>query len=57
MPGKYMLLSDVGQDKIFKYQGFSEVCVDSFDSPSGTPSGLAYDGVNLISCDYTTEKI
>lgn len=57
MPGKYMILVDPDDDKIYKCQGFSEVLVDSFDPPAGSTAGLAYDGVNLISCDYYTDKI
>jgi hypothetical protein len=30
---------------------------DSFSSPVGAPSGLAYDGSNLISCDSSSDKI
>jgi len=55
MPGKYMVLSR--NAKIYKYLGFSEVCVDSFDSPGSDPVGLAYDGVNLISCDSSADRI
>ena len=29
----------------------------SFPSPSSSPAGLAYDGTNLISCDYSTDRI
>ena len=29
----------------------------SFDSPSTSPRGLTFDGTNLISCDYTADKI
>jgi hypothetical protein len=31
--------------------------LSSFPSPSSSPSGLTYDGTNLISCDYDTDTI
>ena len=57
MPGKYLILVDPDDDKIYKYLGFSEVLVDSFSTPASSTVGLAYDGVNLISCDYSTDRI
>jgi len=42
----YKITNDIG-DYIF----------NSFSSPSTYPHGLTYDGTNLISCDYNSEKI
>ena len=35
----------------------SSTILSSFASPSTSPTGLAYDGTNLISCDYSSTTI
>jgi len=44
-------------DKIYVHSGVSSTITDSFSSPSTYPSGLTYDGTNLISCDINSDKI
>lgn len=46
-----------GAEKIYRHSGVSETIADSFSAPNGDPSGLTFDGINLISCDWTANKI
>ncbi|MDE4274769.1 hypothetical protein PXK58_08840, partial [Phaeobacter gallaeciensis] len=39
------------------YQMPNSTILRSFSSPSTLPSGLAFDGTNLISCDIITDTI
>ena len=43
--------------RIEKKDYISSNILSSFDSPSDGPSGFAFDGTNLISCDYNSDKI
>jgi len=43
--------------QIHKHSGITETILYSFNSPSTSPSGLAYDGTNLISCDVVAYTI
>jgi len=38
-------------DKHFRHAGFSDTIIDSYSSPSGTPSGISWDGTHVISAD------
>jgi hypothetical protein len=36
---------------------FTNTVTSSFASPAAIPTGLAFDGTNLISCDYSSDLI
>lgn len=42
---------------IWRHAGFSSTISDSFSSPSTYPTGVAWDGSNVISCDDDSAKI
>ena len=44
-------------DKIYRQNGFGGVVLSSFSSPSTQPTGISWDGYNLISADFTLGKI
>lgn len=44
-------------DKIYIHSGIGSSVTNSFGSPSVHPSGLTYDGDNMISCDRDSDKI
>ena len=54
---QYLGSCDSDSGRIYKHQGFSSTILDSFPSPASGPSGLGWDGENLLSCDYASDRI
>jgi len=52
-----LISCDYDSDTIYIHDGITSTILDSFASPTGTPTGLTYDGSNLISCDWGTSTI
>ena len=54
--GNLLSLAD-GNHKIYVHNGVSNTITTSFTTPSTQPSGITFDGTNLISCDSLADKI
>lgn len=52
-----LIISDANEDRIYANQGVTDLIVDSFASPASLPSGVAFDGTNIISCDSITDIV
>lgn len=50
-------LISANYEYIFVHDGFSETILDQFEPPYYYNNGLAFDGTNLISCDWLKKKI
>ena len=57
--GVNLISCSYGYDKIYIYDGVSDVVLSQFDSPSSQPDGIVYDTStgNLISCDSLIGRI
>ena len=57
LDGANLVIANASTDKIYILDGKSPSILRSFDSPSSSPRGLAFDGKNLISSDSSAQKI